>query len=1577
MMEKDSSQPRETESTMESSRRVSCLFRLVSLLVVLMSVWANCFATTAQAQMFRFPGLNGAKDAENEESGLQTERRVETKLKQMKTAADSRKISEVLEHIESLRAADPMLVVRGSDKVYVPLHRNLIQLIQSFSPEVRDAIEKSDPGADAALRQAIESNSALALPTFLQRYAGTKAAGKASLLLAAQHADRGHELAAQYWLAPLLTQKADPELKAIAEKLNAQFVSGADPSQAATIPGGERKADETNSLESTERATNTPDSDSDSENVDDKSADDPTQQNSSPDMAVKSADGQEKSPTEAGPETGAVSNVDAVEQSFIQQRHWYKSLPIAAATRTRSQQLLRESRQLKAIPWSAWEPELDAEHVFVRAPGLISAYRLSSGQHVWTRTLAQEQSPAPAPEPDFPGGRFIIDRDPLRDALNSAEILQLHRNERVGRMTSDDERLYLVSQLSTGYGPSLSRGMMRIRGGNEQFSAGLWELIAVDKKTGRRLWTMGGAPVEEKFGNELAEAWLAGPPTVDRGSLYQVIETNSVVHLVCLEAATGRIRWRIPLAYPENGIELDVKRQLLAAQTTAKDGVVYTTSTTGWLFAIDTLTHSIQWVRKLAGNVTENQEERMLRDSGMFVPDLAPLGEAWRSQSPILLGDNLLVPTAESGQLLCVDARNGKNRITSVSGSGATVVLHSDEEYLVVASTDSIMGFALPKLKKSWTLKLKESNTPPVGPGSRHGDDLYVPLADGSAAVVMIADGTLKRTLRRFRPAWSTGGLYATQGRILSHAPDHLTLLSMEPATGHDDTDPLQHALFLFESGDLKEASLATAKIPVTALRRDALRRLKFRIAVAMLKAQDGTGSNSSAAELIAKEASRLEEIAGMAQTAQEKALTHFLRLDFLTRTAPENVVPSMIDALILDESVLAVDIPVTSNIRELLTDASGSDPLARNPLRPGSDQRFITFRAWVLTQLRERIAQATEKERSNMILGLAAVPDATILEMHSKDLTDEYLRRAELQLQSGECTEVVLQLLMAAADAQLDTGSEKDEQKPTTTTRIAQNFQKARELMRTRADAETVHQELVDRIVATVQFELQGKQPGMNLVAPDDIGRTIRERVADAPELPLTMLPVSSVGRVMVRMSGKSEIYPYSPSDSVLSAFRWTARSVPSVIQARSLREPLRPEWGLTHEMPENPNELKNQELYRFGSILILADSQGLSAFSVAEQRWLWRRTIVNGFVGRRGALRERTFLRVESGIRFAMMSFNGVGLSICGGSSRWVCLKTDDTVEVLDLYSGNRLWGTPAEDSYSSTLAFRSGIFRCKGFNEMKKLNPIDGKEGGSPPAIIASLPGVEIMRHSGDSLLALRRNTATNQPILQWIDATTGQVSRSIELPSKSWAYVPDQETMALLSETGDLKVINLMNGDQQDFADARSAMENTLPKDVTKLAFNADALNCYIYEADDNAMGQFTLDSFRIIPVKTAVVAFSRQTGKQAWVRPVKAPGSMYLDGPEEVVVFVEEGENAAPNAVGRRVFNIPGLGMQMGQTHVLHGLSRTTGNSRFSYKATVQRPFPEIRLTKTTANQLDLEAYGNRVRFVSTPVAAAP
>lgn len=1573
---------------MKASRHVSCLFRLVSLLVVMAGFSCNEMISKTQAQMFRIPGMNGPEESENEGDGLHTERRVEEKLKLMSAAARMKNTAEVLEHLEYLRASDPTLIVRGSDRVYVPLHRDLITLIQGFSTEIRQAIEESAPGADAALRRAIESDVPVALPTMLQQFAGTRAAGKAHLLLAAKHADRGHNIAAQYWLAPLLTRQADAELKIIAEKLNARLVAAAEPFQPdAKIPGSKNSSVK-NSVESEERATD--EQGLDSKNASDKNAGDESPPNGSADAvekaaptAVVSPDSEDKSTRGEGSESLSSKLSDVSGEPFIQQRHWYKSLPISSTARTRSQQLLQESPGIKGIPWSAWKPEFDAEHVYVRVPGLISAYRLSSGQHLWTRTLNHEQSQVRPLEPDFMSGGLGADQNPLQEAMNSPEILQLHRNEMVGRMTSDAERLYLVSQVSGGNAPVVSRGMVRIRVSSDQAKAGLWELVAIDKETGRRLWTMGGPPVEEKFGNELATGWLAGPPAVDRGSLYQVVEKESVVQLVCLDAATGRLRWRVPLSYPQNRIGLDAARQLLAAQTSVRDGLVYTTSTTGWGFAIDTMTHSILWARKLNRRSGDSREERMFRNTGMFTTDVAPLNQAWRSQPPILLGDNLLVPTAESATLLCLDPRSGKTRSTSIPASGVTVVLHHDQQWLILASAESIMGFALPKLKKAWTLKLTDPAAPPVGPASRQEDDLYVPLADGSAAVVAIENGISKQTLKRFRPAWSTGGLYSTQEGILSHAPDHLILMSRKPLTGHDETDPLQHAMFLFESGDFKEASEAAAKIPVTALRKEVVRRLKFRIAVAILRAEESRNSPTSAKADIAKEAAQLEEIASMAQTAQEKALTHFLRLDFLLRTAPENVVSSLIDALTLDESVQMVDVPVTSSMTELLADASGSEPLTRNPLKPSIDQRFVTFRAWVLMQLRDRIAKADAKERSSIILALAAVPDLLIVEMHSRHLAEESLRRAEVHLQNGECNELTLQLLMSAADAQLDAGPTDgehptdEEQRMKVSVRIADDFEKARVLLLKKSNADSAHKEMVDRILTVAQYELQGKLPGLTIATPDDTREFIVNRIANTPELPLTMLPVSNTGRIMGRMPGRSDINLNSASDAFLSAFRWSARTIPGAIQAKSVREPFLAAWTIGREAAGTINDVRNQELYRFGTVLLLADSDGLSAFSVAEQRWLWRKTSADGFSSRRSRLADRTFTKLDSGLGFMMMSFGGSVVDVCGGNARWVCLKSNDSVEVIDVYSGNRLWGMPLEETYSSVLAHRSVIIGHRGFTRIVRLNPVDGKIQTHVPDGRDKLWTAEILRETPDSILTLASLPLDGQPTLNWINPADGLVRRKLELSESMHASVMEEETLALLTENGDLKVVDLLTGAQQDFAGSGADIAKSLSIDPTKMAFHADALNYYLYEMDDNGLGLFAFETARLIPVKTSVVAFSRSTGKLAWVHPLKGSGSLYVDGPDEIVVLAEVNQNAAANIVGGRPLNIPGLGIQMGQTYDVKGLSRATGLSRFHYKVAAQRPFPEIRLTRTTANQMDLEAFGNRVRFISAPVAVAP
>jgi hypothetical protein len=371
-----------------------------------------------------------------------------------------------------------------------------------------------------------------------------------------------------------------------------------------------------------------------------------------------------------------------------------------------------------------------------------------------------------------------------------------------------------------------------------------------------------------------------------------------------------------------------------------------------------------------------------------------------------------------------------------------------------------------------------------------------------------------------------------------------------------------------------------------------------------------------------------------------------------------------------------------------------------------------------------------------------------------------------------------------------------------------------------------------------------------------------------------------------------------------------------------------------------------------------------------------LWRKTAAEGFSSRRTRLSEKTFGKLDTGFGSLAIWFGGSGVDVCGGNARWVCLKSNDSVEVIDVYTGNRLWGIPLEEAYSSVLACRSTIIGHRGFAHFVMLNPVDGREQVSAVFSAGELSAMALLRETPESILTLR-HPFEGPPTLLWINQMDGLVKRQLELSEKMHTTIMEEELLAVLQENGDLKVVDLMTGAQQDFAGSGAEIAKSLSIEPTKMAFHADALNYYVYEMDDNGLGLFAFETARLIPVKTSVVAFSRSTGKLAWAHPLKATGSLYVDGPDELIVVAEINENAAANPGGGRPLNIPGLMIQMGQTYTIKGLSRATGLSRFSYKVAAQRPFSEIRLTRTTANQLDLEAFGHRVRFISSPVATTP
>ncbi|MFM7833124.1 MAG: hypothetical protein ACKPJD_15145, partial [Planctomycetaceae bacterium] len=224
---------------------------------------------------------------------------------------------------------------------------------------------------------------------------------------------------------------------------------------------------------------------------------------------------------------------------------WLELLPLSVGVRRAHQDSIARLTDAqrggeRGLPWISSEPQLDADRIYVKQPDRITAWERATGRHLWSRSL---------------NPRAAAGRENQQSAMQSRSGSDLlERHEFLGRVSADAQRLYLVYGVSDGSGMrSVEESLqlrMRLTRSRMEGSAELWELIAIEKSTGRRLWTAGGEAVEDRFRNELSQAWFFGPPIVSEGRLYQVFERDGLISAGCLDASNGQLLWSVPLVTP-------------------------------------------------------------------------------------------------------------------------------------------------------------------------------------------------------------------------------------------------------------------------------------------------------------------------------------------------------------------------------------------------------------------------------------------------------------------------------------------------------------------------------------------------------------------------------------------------------------------------------------------------------------------------------------------------------------------------------------------------------------------------------------------------------------------------------------------------------------------------------------------------------------------------------------------------------------------------------------------------------------------------------------------------------------------
>lgn len=1512
-------------------------------------------ANTTNAQLF--PGLPSEGQTDNTPKDdlqrLNSDRRTMQQFQQLQSALKDGDTKDFREILDTLRAADPGLMLAQSSGSFQPLHRGLSHLLLSANDELRRTLAADEESAARELNRAIADGTAAEILAVLHRHAGTESSLRAHVLLAMIHLDRGHSQAALYWLAPVLEAQHLPALQETAKKLRDRMLGDSADHAAAASPSESVTTQAPSELKAV--STEKPDENATARTV---------------------ANGTDDAPALA--DEGPAKGLKA-DYSYL---HWMQSLPLSVRQKRVSQDFVLNASQAPMIPWSAWAPAVDTNSIYVRLPDMVTAFERTTGRHLWTRVLRPRKATPGDPSNFDDVLPIMLPGLQTNQQAESADITLLHRNEIVGRMTSDSQRLYVISQVSEA-----SRGrefaiQNRILTGREDAgSAGLWELVAIEKATGRRVWTAGGAPVEKRFGNELSQTWFCGPPLVDGELLYSVVERESSIKLVCLTAATGQVQWQSTLMYPDAAIALDLGRQLLSAHSAVHQGVVFTTTTTGWFVAIDKLTRSVLWASRLPANSGSQLPVTRLRASSLNLQPTKPLETTWHSEPPFIGGRWVYCVTAESPSLCAYDMLSGKLEARK-NIENSTLLLHADNDVVVVAAPKSLTAMKPGNLRELWKTTLSSDPAVNVGSGIRTGDELAIPQTDGSIEFRSVRTGALLGRRTGLRPARSTGGLYKAGTDLVSFGPDHVAVISTSPPEKSPAQDALQRATFLMDTGRVDEASQLLNEVTSNSINRDDVRRLKFRIAAARAAAEN-TDDEAIAA------------VAELAGSADERAIASFLRLHRMQKDEQKlaEYARALCEQLSDPNGYQAVELPDADRVIDAIRSVSVVNPLEISALAKGRETMRRPFRSWLAGELISVLDRAPESARNGILETVKTLPNSQLLTIRSPWLNDVFLELAEKEVQENRVTEETIQLVLAAFERRgrmdLQTRDALGQRLDVLITAIIAKLQPQAGSATTDASAATpsVTQEMPVALVEVVRDEiLRSMDPEAASKTPQ-LGSSTLELAKAMEEKSYRMIPVSTSGQMSFRPANRQALEFEPENDAFLSAFNWSLRREPGAILAHSCLTPTAAPWVFPVTTSESALLQAQENLIRCGSVIVFRSANAISGFSVVDNRWLWTRPVT----GANTVILLEPVFRQFNPERHSSNLFDP-GRRICGMGDRWLCLQTASTLEVFDTFTGNSLWimnsiglqGFVYAGTEGVLVADRSGrddlFLQTETGLPMKKdskpASASDDSETKSekaekalPASVRRASMARRIIRASGpDLILWNARGMFVSGASLEWVNMRTLDVSRTIALPEECHAQFLGYHEMAVASDDQKLMLIDLENGRSEEYDFSGDDLPDLKGSEILMMA---DRDFVYVTGAVRGAAMAMpsSVYGLRMIPITQRLRVIDRGTRTLTWTRPLKGNSFLFDDGGHSPVLLLLESENNDAGANPLPMF------ARLGQGYRVIGLLKTTGEELFNYPVVSQTPFPQLRLVIPTAELMDLDALGNRVRFVATPKTA--
>ena len=877
--------------------------RPAGLAVGLACVSAVLPAVNVVAQDAPLPPPDENDSIEDVSSQLRTDRRTIQHVELLATAVQRGNLKAVREQLELLQQAEPTLLVprsvaasaaatANSDPNWVPLYRAVFDVVHQLSEADRAELSRTEQDrADFEFKSILNGQRWSLLMKLLLRFPTTDAAYRTHLLWAHLHLDRGNQLAARLWLAPLTEPGIPDPWRTTAERITKR-------AQEKRVAAAQRHRQTASHQQNPSAATSVQHSHSDAAHVSFSHLPQNTRTGNHQTLTVSFAGSNTPSTAvvdqNQSAEDPATLNhlADAsMPDQFPLQIGWIHQPNMPPTLRAACNKLADFAAQINVIAWSNWHPVIDEKAIFIRTLRGVTALDRKTGTTLWSwvaRTSLDETITGFTSSSSI--SRLLDARDAISGyaSLDRSPVADLFfRNGIAGRLACDDKQVYLISiPANQTRQNQVSRALIQ-RGSVPRLPSS--ELSAIDKDSGQRRWTVGGGLIEETFGNELTQAWFAGVPATDGRNLYVVMEQQESIYLVCLSAGSGQFRWKVPMAFPGMLAASDPSRLTTPVIPVIHSGVILSPTGTGWTMAIDSLTQNILWATRTDRALT-NTEIALQRNRRFSVVSQKSLRESWAARQPILCNDLLIQNDGHNRQALVLDVLTGALRHRHYNSEFSSL-LHADEKRLVFWGPNGIQALTPETGKVQWKSRMNVSQNPnekpqsssenqsgrprpaenpllptpnqdrvpgllpsllldrlglgksglqinsesqktrliPAGTAAAKGDWLYIPLIDRSILPVNMRDGQLQPILKRTDAYQAWGDLIRADDEIYVYQPGQLLLLTDSPGTSTTQ-DTLQQASNLLQSGQPQAALARLAESEQLIFERSKTRRLQFEI---------------------------------------------------------------------------------------------------------------------------------------------------------------------------------------------------------------------------------------------------------------------------------------------------------------------------------------------------------------------------------------------------------------------------------------------------------------------------------------------------------------------------------------------------------------------------------------------------------------------------------------------------------------------------------------------------------------------------------------------------------------------------